>query len=136
MIRYYLLIMGIFLALGLIPKSHRLMNSLAAGNALLHLVLTFAALIFLDLPAQYGNYLYLDHLNLYVELITALGFSATAFYAKGYTDSLMEAGDLDPKNLNIAIDNVVAELGTRSKARGRTASVPPLRTHRSPMRRF
>lgn len=99
MIRYYLLIMGIFLVLGLIPKSHRFMNSLAAGNALLHLVLTCAALLLLDLPAQYGNYLYLDHLNLYVELITALGFSAAAFYAKGYTDSLMEAGDLDPKNL-------------------------------------
>lgn len=99
MIRYYLLIMGIFLTLGLIPKSHRLMNSLAAGNALLHLFLTIAALIILDLPTRYGEYLYLDHLNLYVELITTLGFSAAAFYAKGYTDSLMEEGDLDPKNL-------------------------------------
>jgi len=99
MIRYYLLTMGTFLALGLIPKSHRFMNFLAAGNALLHLVVTCVALLLLDLPARYGDYLYLDHLNLYVELITALGFSAAAFYAKGYTDSLMEAGDLDPKNL-------------------------------------
>ncbi|TFH06169.1 MAG: hydrogenase expression protein HupG [Methanosarcina sp.] len=99
MIRYYLLIMGIFLALGLIPKSHRLMNALAAGNGLLHLVMSCVALFTLDLPVRLGASLYLDHLNLYVELITALGFSAAAFYARGYTDSLMEAGELDPKNL-------------------------------------
>ncbi|WP_269850594.1 proton-conducting transporter transmembrane domain-containing protein [Methanosarcina horonobensis] len=99
MIRYYLLVMGIFLALGLIPKSHRLMNALAAGNGLLHLVMSCIALLMLDLPGRLGESLYLDHLNLYVELITALGFTAAAFYARGYTDSLMEAGELDPRNL-------------------------------------
>ena len=99
MIRYYLLIMGIFLAFGLIPKSHRLMNALAAGNGMLHLVVSCVALSVLDLPGRLGESLYLDHLNLYVELITALGFTAAAFYARGYTDSLMEAGELDPKNL-------------------------------------
>ncbi|HII80827.1 MAG TPA: hydrogenase expression protein HupG [Methanosarcina sp.] len=99
MIRYYLLIMGIFLAFGLIPKSHRLMNALAAGNGLLHLVVSWVALFMLDLPVRLGESLYMDHLNLYVELITALGFTAAAFYARGYTDSLMEEGELDPKNL-------------------------------------
>ena len=75
------------------------MNALAAGNGLLHLVMSCVALFTLDLPVKLGATLYLDHLNLYVELITALGFSAAAFYARGYTDSLMEAGELDPKNL-------------------------------------
>lgn len=101
MIRFYLLAMGVFLALGLLPKSHRLMNALATGNALLHLALACAALLTLDLPVRYGPSLYLDHLNLYVELITALGFCAAAPYAKGYTESLMEAGELDPKNLKL-----------------------------------
>ncbi|WP_440956901.1 proton-conducting transporter transmembrane domain-containing protein [Methanosarcina sp. Mfa9] len=101
MIRFYLLAMGAFLALGLLPKSHRLMNALASGNALLHLALTCTALLTLDLPVRYGPSLYLDHLNLYVELITVLGFCAAAPYAKGYTESLMEAGELDPKNLKL-----------------------------------
>ena len=101
MIRFYLLAMGAFLALGLFPKSHRLMNALASGNALLHLALTCTALLTLDLPVRYGPSLYLDHLNLYVELITVLGFCAAAPYAKGYTESLMEEGELDPKNLKL-----------------------------------
>lgn len=111
MIRYYLLIMGIFLAFGLIPKSHRLMNALAAGNGMLHLVVSCVALSVLDLPGRLGESLYLDHLNLYVELITALGFTAAAFYARGYTDSLMEAGELDPKPLADQVPDSQGQIG-------------------------
>ena len=99
MIRYYLLIMGIFLAFGLIPEISQAYECTCRRkrNAAPCCELRGP---FRSRPAgKAGKSLYLDHLNLYVELITALGFTAAAFYARGYTDSLMEAGELDPKNL-------------------------------------
>jgi hydrogenase-4 component F len=88
------------LVLILASKSPKSMNLYTILNAFAGLVAVGYTLISEKLPIYFlsNNYLFIDTLSAYEILISSIIFLLAAIYARGYVDSLIKAGELNPRN--------------------------------------
>jgi hydrogenase-4 component F len=98
----YLAVGALAFALILLSRSHRAMNAFTVLHSLAYLALGAFALASGTHGFEAGNsYFYLDRLSLYEALVAALLFCFASVYSNGYVESLMEARELNRKNLKI-----------------------------------
>lgn len=99
----YLAVGAMALALILLSKSHRAMNTFSILHTLAFLAIGLYAMFTTSAPAfEAGSeYFYVDHLSIYEGLIAALLFFFASVYANGYVEGLMEAQELHRNNLKI-----------------------------------
>lgn len=93
----------IMITLILIIKSHALMNYLTQIYTLLIIAAASYGLTSLSLPYYFSSnqYFFVDALSLYEILITGILFWLASVYTKGYTQSLINKGELHDKNVKL-----------------------------------
>lgn len=78
------------------------MNMVTLLHAFVIAILGGYALFFLPLPAYFlNNNLFIDTLSVYEIFLAGIIFSLAALYAKGYSESLIRDGELNPKNIKL-----------------------------------
>lgn len=96
----YLVLAGIILLCQLIQKRHTWLSYLsvihAAGSVLITVLLILS-------PNEWENetFFLIDHVNLFIMLITGIIFTSASVYAVGYIDGLVKSGDLEKRSLRI-----------------------------------
>ncbi|PWR72419.1 proton-conducting transporter membrane subunit [Methanospirillum stamsii] len=98
-ILYPVIALGILL-LQLILRTHRSLSLLGV----IHPVLSFIITLYLIVsPAVWNEspFFLIDHMSLFVMLVTSIIFSAASIYAVGYIDGLVRSGDLEKRSLRI-----------------------------------
>lgn len=96
----YLVLAGVVIILQMVQHKHRLMSLLGVVHSAGSLVIT---LVLIMNPGRWADdsFILVDHLNLFVMLITGIVFTCASVYAVGYIDSLVRSGDLDKRSLRI-----------------------------------
>ncbi|MBI5388881.1 hydrogenase membrane subunit [Candidatus Woesearchaeota archaeon] len=87
----------------LISRSFKLMNTITIGYALMTTSIAAYILVKVKLPVFFldNQYLFMDTLSVYEILISGFIFLLAALYARGYVNSLIKAGELNPKNVKM-----------------------------------
>lgn len=101
----YILCAMAALALVLISRTSRQMNSACIGEAVVFAAISAYLLLSGQVPLSsfaFGNqYFFVDHLGIYEVLITVVIFALAAIYARGYIESLLESGELGKGSLKL-----------------------------------
>ncbi len=96
----YLVLALVILLLQFIIRKHRSVSILGV----LHPVISLGITVYLiGTPAQWNasSFFLIDHLSLFIMLITSIIFASAGIYAVGYIDGLVKSGDLERRSLRI-----------------------------------
>ena len=96
----YLVVAIVILLLQLILRTHRSLSLLGVVHPVLSLILTLYLIVSPSVWAE-SSFFLIDHMSLFVMLITSIIFSAASIYAVGYIDGLVRSGDLEKGSLRI-----------------------------------
>ena len=91
----------VILLLQAVQHTHRAMSFLGVCHSALSLILTVVLVAFPDIWPSNSPFFMIDHLNLFLMLITGVIFTCASVYAVGYIDGLIKTGDLNRRSLRI-----------------------------------
>ncbi|OQA58637.1 MAG: F(420)H(2) dehydrogenase subunit M [Euryarchaeota archaeon ADurb.Bin294] len=96
---YPVVALGILL-LQLLLRRHRSLTLLGVIHPVISLIITLYLIVS---PGIWDDspFFLIDHISLFVMLITSIIFAAAALYAVGYIDGLVRSGDLEKRSLRI-----------------------------------
>jgi len=90
----------IILLLQLTQKKHQWLSLLGVIHSVLYLFIT-AILVLYPKTWDQNLFFIVDHLNVFVMLITSIIFTSASVYAVGYIGGLVKSGDIDKRSLRI-----------------------------------
>lgn len=97
----YLIIALIILLIQAAAHTYRMMSLLGICHSAITLVITIVLMVYPDLWPMNSPLFMVDHLNLFLMLITGIIFTCASIYAVGYIGGLVKAGELDRRSLKI-----------------------------------
>lgn len=104
LVAYPIIVLAAIVGFALIP-SRRILHLLAAAESAALLAVTGIIALTVPLPKtdlDFGTGIFFaDHLGVFLAVVSGVVFLFASLYAGGYTERLMETGELRPKNLRL-----------------------------------
>ena len=101
---YPLIVVAAIIGFVLIP-SRRILHLLAAVESAAFLVVTGVLILTVPLPATdlgpWNGIFFADHFGVFLAVVSGVVFFFASLYAGGYTERLMETGELNPNRLRL-----------------------------------